>query len=342
MNPSSGGADNASRIIPAARPSLKDVARVAGVGAGTVSRVINGQTKVSADSRARVLAAIEQLDYRPDAAAGALRRGTSGSIGLLVEDVADPFYSQLNATIEEALIPLGLTLLTASSARSPQRAMRALQGLVSRRVDALIVTFPEDADEAFLERERAAGTAVVFVDRLPRSLDADSVVTNNRGGAKVAVEHLIARGHSRIALINDRRGLYTADERRAGWQEAHAISGLPTEQRLVRSGSPDNRAIEDALRSMLALPDPPTAVFSGNNRIAVAVLRAMRALAVRLDHVGFDDLELADLLDPPLTIVAQDPHAMGRAAVERVVSRMSGDHGPTTALVLEPRLVIRS
>ncbi|WP_300266341.1 LacI family DNA-binding transcriptional regulator [Microbacterium sp.] len=342
MNQSSEGADSVRRIVPAARPTLKDVARVAGVGAGTVSRVLNHQNRVSADTRARVLAAIAQLEYRPDASAGALRRGTSGSIGLLVEDVADPFYSQLNATIEEALIPLDLTLLTASSARSPERAMRALQGLVSRRVDALIVTFPEDADETFLKREGAAGTAVVFVDRPPRSLDADSVLTNNRGGAKRAVEHLIARGHSRIALVNDRQGLYTADERRAGWQQAHATAGLPSDLRLVMSGSPDDRFIEDALRSMLALSDPPTAVFSGNNRIAVGVLRALRALGVRLDHVGFDDLELSDLLDPPLTVVAQDPYAMGRAAVERVVSRMAGDEGPATTLVLEPQLVIRS
>lgn len=260
----------------------------------------------------------------------------------MVEDVADPFYSQLNGSIEEALIPLDLTLLTASSARSPERAMRVLQGLVSRRVDALIVTFPEDADETFLERERAAGTAVVFVDRPPRLIDADSVVTNNRGGAKGAVEHLIARGHSRIAVINDRHGLYTADERLAGWKDAHYAAGLPADERLVVRGTPDGRAIEDALRSMCALSDPPTAVLSGNNLISVAVLRAMRALGRQLEYVGFDDFELADLLDPPLTVVAQDPQAMGRAAVERVVSRMAGDDGPSTMLMLEPRLVIRA
>lgn len=341
MSSASEGVDAGSRVNPTARPTLKDVARAAGVGAGTVSRVLNGRDKVSADSRARVLAAIQQLGYWPDAAAGALRRGTSGSIGLLVEDVADPFYSQLNATIEESLIPLDLMLVTASSTRSPERTMRALQSLVSRRVDALIVTFPEGADEALLERERAAGTAVVFVDRPPRTLVADAVIMNNRGGARSAVDHLISRGHTRIALLNDRPGLYTADERWAGWHEAHTAAGLATDPELVMSGSPDERAIEQMLSSMLMMSDPPTAVFSGNNRITVAVLRAMRALGVRLDHVGFDDLELADLLDPPLTIVAQDPWAMGRAAVERAVSRMAGEEGPATTLVLEPRLVIR-
>jgi len=342
MDPSSAPADSTNRLLSPGRPTLKDVARVAGVGAGTVSRVLNDQKKVSADSRARVLAAIEELAYRPDAAAGALRRGTTGSIGLLVEDVADPFYSQLNATIEEELIPHGLTLLTASSARSPERAMRALRDLVSRRVDALIVTLPEDTDEAFLARERAAGTAVVFVDRPPSTLDADAIVTDNRGGAARAVEHLISRGHSRIALINDRAGMYTADERRAGWEQAHAAAGIGTDPRLVLSGPPDGPTIERSLRSMLALEEPPTAVFSGNNRIAVSVLRAMRSLGVQLDHVGFDDLELADLLDPPLTIVAQDPHAMGRAAVARAMERMAGETGPAIELMLEPRLVVRS
>ncbi|WP_144720269.1 LacI family DNA-binding transcriptional regulator [Agrococcus jejuensis] len=324
------------------RPTVKDVARVAGVGVGTVSRVLNAEGKVSADSRSRVTAAIDELGYVRDTAARELRRGASASVGLLVEDVADPFYSQLHRAVESALDRHDLTVLAASSGGSSSQVRRIVDGLAARRVEGLVVTMPMDADESRLASMQRDGVHVVFVDRPALTFEADSVLTDSRRGARMGIEHLLARGHRRIAVLLDDARNFTSGERLAGVLDAIDAAGLARDAVEVSQAAPDVEAVAARLASLLAGEEPPTAIFSGNNRTTVATLRATRALGVRLDVVGFDDLELADLLDPPLTVVAQDASAIGAIASQLLVDRLDGHDGPARRRLVDPVLIVRA
>ncbi|GAA2175994.1 LacI family DNA-binding transcriptional regulator [Agrococcus versicolor] len=324
------------------RPTVKDVAREAGVGVGTVSRVLNAQGAVSADSRSRVLAAVASLEYVRDTAARELRRGASASVGLLVEDVADPFYSQLHRSVESTLERHDLTLLAASSGGSSSQVRRIVDGLAARRVEGLVVTMPMDADESRLASMQRDGVHVVFVDRPAVTFEADSVRTDSRLGARLGIEHLLSRGHRRIAVLLDDARNHTSGERMAGVHDAIQGAGLGPDAVVLSQEAPDADAIGARLAHLFASDAPPTAVFTGNNRTTVAMLRASRALGVRLDAVGFDDLELADLLDPPLTVVAQDPAAIGAIAAQMLVDRLAGHEGAARLHLVAPSLVVRA
>lgn len=323
------------------RATIKDVARLAGVGVGTVSRVVNGMPEVSAASVEAVNKAIETLGYRRNDSARTLRTGATESIGLLVEDVADPFFSLLNRAVEDEVVRRGSVLLTASSSKNPDRARQLILTFCSRRVDGLIITLPEGSDEDYLVREHAAGVPMVFVDRPPQRVAADVVLTDNRGGAVQGVHHLISRGHRRIACITDRAELYTAQERVNGYREALAASGIPYDPALVFSASLQRDRIEAKLGAMLTEPDPPTAIFTGNNRSAVIVIGAMRKHGVRMAMVAFDDFELADIVEPGITVVAQDPHAMGVKAMELLQARLQGSREPFQTITMDTRLIQR-
>lgn len=332
MQPSRGGK----------RPTVKDVARLAGVGVGTVSRVLNDAGKVSDKSRSRVQAAVTELQYVRATAARELRSGASSSIGLLVEDVADPFYSQVYRSVESVLEDHGFTLLAASSGGSATQVRRLIGGLAARRVEGLVVTMPVDADESQLASLQQTGVHIVFVDRPALTMDADSVRTDNRLGARLAIEHLLERGHRRIVVLLDDARNFTSGERLLGVEDAIAGAGLGKEAVLVSQEQPHDDAIVARLARAALEREAPTAVFCGNNRTSVATLRAFRDRGERLDIVGFDDLELADLLDPPLTVVAQDAAAIGETTARLLIERLGGHDGPARALLLEPALVDRS
>ncbi|WP_308011102.1 LacI family DNA-binding transcriptional regulator [Streptomyces sp. AC495_CC817] len=335
MAPESSGTGSTSR------PRIKDVARLAGVGVGTVSRVVNGGANVSAASAEAVERAIEALGYRRNESARGLRIGATESIALLVEDVADPFFSLLNRAVEDEVIERGSVLLTASSSKDARRARELILTFCARRVDGLVVTLPESGDEEYLLAEQRAGTPMVFVDRPPRTFDADTVIADNRGGAREGVAHLLAQGHLRIACITDRADLFTASERLAGYRRALDDAGVAFDPSLVFSAAPDAAAIDAELARMLASASPPTAVFAGNNRTCVHVISALHLRGAQLAVVGFDDFELADLVVPGITVIAQDPQLMGRTAMDLLLARIDGADEPPRRVVLGTRLVAR-
>lgn len=326
---------------PNARSTMKDVARVAGVGVGTVSRVVNGKSNVSEESVAAVNAAIERLGFRRNDSARMLRTGATASIGLLVEDVADPFFSLLNRSVEEEVLRRDSVLLTASSDKDPERARKMILTFCARRVDGLVITLPEGGDEEYLRAELDAGTSMVFVDRPPRVLDVDAVIVDNRGGARTGVAHLIGYGHRRIACFTDRPDLYTASERIAGYRAALEEAGIPFDPELVYSSATTREPVDEPLGRMLASDDPPTAVFAGNNRTSVNVIGALRIHNTSLAIVGFDDFELADVVVPGITVVAQDPKAMGQIAMRMLYKRLDGDVSPSQTITLNTRLIVR-
>jgi len=324
------------------RPTIRDVAQAAGVSVKTVSRVLNDEPYVRPKTAAQVRSAATRLGFQRHEAAASLRRLDSSThvVGLVIEDVSNPFYSIVVRAVEEVARSRGYLLLVASSDEDPQKEREVLRAFCSRRVDALIVV-PAGTDHDFLASELEAGTAVVFVDRPGRVGKADSVIAANAAGARRGVEHLASHGHRRIAYIGDAPGIYTADERKRGYLDALAAMEIEPDETLIRVGVQNVAAAERETAELLALPRPPTAVFAGNNRLTVGVVRALRRQDRDVAVVGFDDFELADTLDPPVTVVAQDASLLGRTAAELVFSRLDGESGPARHLILDAALIVR-
>jgi LacI family transcriptional regulator, galactose operon repressor len=186
------------------------------------------------------------------------------------------------------------------------------------------------------------GTPAVFIDRPPEdALEADVVLIDNVGGAHAGVAHLIEHGHRRIACLADLPGIFTARERRRGYDEALREHGVPVDESLVCVGEHDVAGAQKAMAGLLALAEPPTAVFTGNNRLTVGALRAIQAAGAGTALVGFDDLELADMLATPVTVVAHHPAEMGRRAAELLCRRMAGEELPPQRVVLPTHLIVR-
>lgn len=322
------------------RPTMKDVAARAGVGLKTVSRVVNGEPGVTTDTERRVREAIEELGFRRNDSARVLRKGRTATVGLVLEDLADPFYGPLNRAVEEVARTHGALLINGSSAEDPDRERELALALCARRVDGLIV-IPAGDDHRYLEPEIRAGVATVFVDRPAGGIEADVVLSDSFGGARDGVAHLIAAGHRRIGFIGDHPRIHTATERLRGYREAMARAGLPVSEAWVSLGSTAPERVTAAAGAMLSGPEPVTAVFAGNNRVTVTVVRVLAGLPRPVALVGFDDFELADLLRPGVTVVAQDPAALGRVATDRLFQRLAGTPLPPTRIELPTRLVPR-
>jgi LacI family transcriptional regulator len=335
--------DLSQRRAAARRPTMKDVAAVAGVSLSTVSRVVNGADVDAALAR-RVQEAAQLLGYRRDHAASTLRRADrkSRSLGLIFEDVANPLFSVVHRGVEDVARARGVLTFAASSDDDPDAERELAQAFSERGVDGLIIV-PAGNDHSYLLREREAGTAIVFVDRPPRLLEADAVLTDNAEGVRNAVARLVERGHRRIGYLGDRRRIYTAAERYRGFREALAEHGIEEDDGSVRLDLYDSALAHDAARELLTGGDPPTALLAGQNLITLGAVHALRELDLQhtIALIGFDDITLADAVEPGLTVVAQDPVALGRRAAELVFSRLDGYSGPARTVIVPSTLIAR-
>jgi len=330
--------------VARSRATMRDVAALAKVSLKTVSRVVNGEPGVSPVLARRVMAARERLGYRHDLTASSLRRsdGRSRTIGVVLEDVANPFASTLHRAIEDVAVKRRVLVLAGSSDEDEEREQQLVSAFASRRVDGLIIQ-PSSHDHSYLLAERNAGTPVVFVDRPPSFLDADAVVTDNVAGIRQAVRHLLDHGHRRIAYLGDLHSIATAAERHQGYIEELAEHNIAVDKQLVRL---DLRGIEKAQAAageILQGSRPPTAVIAGQNLITIGAFRALRELGLhkRVALVGFDDFLLADLLEPAITVVAQDPAAIGRTAAGVLFRRLDGDRSPSQVHTVKSRMIAR-
>jgi LacI family transcriptional regulator len=320
---------------------MTDVARTAGVSLKTVSRVVNEEPGVRPETAELVHDAIRSLGFRRNDMARALRRGQrSQTLGLIIEDVSNPFYSAIARGVEEVARNRGLLVIIASSDEDPERERDLVRLLCERRVDGLLIV-PAGDDQSFLQPELSLGTRAVFIDRPPGRLEADAVLLDNVGGARGGVEHLLAQGHRRIGMVGDAVTIFTAVERLRGYREALEAAGLGVDEALVRLGVHGTTAAEAATRELLALPEPPTALFSGNNRITIGALRALDVHDRRVALVGFDDFELAEMLALPVTVIAYDAAELGRQAAELLARRLAGDARPPGQVVLPTNLIAR-
>ena len=323
---------------------MREVAALAGVSLKTVSRVINAEPAVSDDVRSRVVGAIQRLDYRHDHAASSLRRSDrkTSTIGVLLEDVANPFSSALHREIEDVALRRGVLVLAGSSDEDEAREQQLIAAFTSRRVDGLIIV-PASHDHSYLLSERRAGTSMVFVDRPPAFLDADSILTDNQAGARQGVAHLIAYGHRRIGYLGDLMTITTAADRYQGYEQELAAARIALDPQLARLNVHGIDRADAATVELLSLPEPPSALFTSQNLLTIGASRALHRLDLhhRIALVGFDDVLLADLLEPGITVIAQDPSTMGQKAAEQLFRRIDGDQSPSVHLVVPTRLITR-
>ncbi len=300
--------------------TMHDVARHAGVSAKTVSRVFNDDPHVRPETRGRVQAAIQELNYVPNMLARTFRDGKDAVLGLAVPDLADPFFAAMIDSIEQVADTYGVAVMITGLNRDPGRERDSLQALLRRQVIGLVVC-PVSADQSYL-KPWAARTPIVFVDRPAGRLTADTIVQDDLGGGRLATAHLIAHGHTRIAFIGDSPGQTTTRLRLEGYHQALAGAGLRADPDLVLLDLPSHRETETAAAGLMRSDRPPTAVFSSNTRCTVGVLRALQ----RLDRAGtalvsFGDISLSTVLHPALTVIDQDPGRLGRVAAERLFVR---------------------
>jgi LacI family transcriptional regulator len=323
---------------------MPDVAALAGVSLSTVSRVVNGEEAVRPDLAERVRDAIEMLGYRRDLTASNLRRAdrVSASVGLLVEDVSNPFFSALHRGFEEVARRRRVLTFVGSSDEDPERERELVQAFCARRVDGLVIA-PVARDQSYLARELQAGMAVVFIDRPPDAIYADAVIIDNAGAASDAVDHLVAAGHRRIGFLGDRLQVYTAGRRLAGYRRACDRHDLPSDDALVRSELANSELSFEAATELVGGPKPPTALLCAQNLITVGAVRALRELGLQhqVAMVGIDDVMMADALEPGVTVVAQDPVGIGRAAAERLFARLDGESSPVQRTVVRTELIVR-
>ncbi|HET8595588.1 MAG TPA: LacI family DNA-binding transcriptional regulator [Intrasporangium sp.] len=323
----------------ATRPTMADVAAEANVSVKTVSRVVNHEDGVRPDTAARVVAVMERLGFRRIDNTRPLRLGRTNTIGLVVEDLANPFYSQIGAAVEREARIRQHQLITASAEGSPSRERAVLAELLARRVDGLVVV-PAGATPSVDADVLASGTPIVYLDRPVRG-EADMILSDNHGGIRSAMEHLVAHGHRRVGFLGDDPEFWTARQRREAFVGVHGDLHLPGTP-LVSMGPHTVATVGEALTTWTRSKDPVTAIITGNNRITVHTLRAMRRLGLPLALVGYDDFELADLIDPPVTVIHQDPAAMGQRAAQQLFARLLGEEPRATTVVMPTRLIVRA
>lgn len=317
--------------------TMRDVAARAGVSTKTVSRVFNDDPHVLPETRALVERAMRDLNYVPNVLATTFRAGRTSAVGVAIPDIVDPFFAAIARAVEDTARERGLSTMVTSLGDNPDDERPAIESMLGRQLSGLIIA-PVGVDHSWLERWREH-TPIVFVDRAPVGLETDTFTEADTDGAVEAVEHLLGRGHRRIAYIGDVVHLSTETNRLAGWRQALQTAGIRPEDELVQTYVSDRTDAEAAVARLRALPDPPTAIFSANARCSMVLAHVLREDPIAM--VGFGDFPMADTLTPSVTVIDQDPRRLGVLAAERIFARLAGDEGATSSTVLDVALVER-
>jgi LacI family transcriptional regulator len=323
---------------------MRDVAALAGVSLSTVSRVINAEPTVAEEFVSRVRRAATQLNYQHNLAASELRRrvGPPSTIGLLIQDVSNQFSASIFRSVEDYAHKNRVSVLASNVDEDPDRERQLVATLVSRRVNGLIIV-PAGQDQSYLQTEQRSGTPIVFLDRPPCLLAADHVLSDNLDGSLKGVLHLVRHGHRRIGYLGELSTYLPANLRHAGYVEALRRSRIRLDVTIVKRELRSEEDARAACLEILGVADSPTALFAAHNRLTVGAIQALRSLGLekRTAIVGFDDFELADMLQPAVSVVAQDPVEIGRLGAEILFRRMSGDDSPVREHVVATRFIMR-
>ncbi len=314
------------------KPTMADVARAANVSTATVSRVLRGEEGVSsAETKARVLASAAKLGYIVNGVASSMRSRQTRTVGLVIADVANPWFGQLAAGVESVLGPAGFSVILANTNNSVEREQAAVRTLLQKQVDALVVA-SSSADGEHLRDAADRGTRIVLVDAELPGLDVDSVTIDNEAAARAATEHLLEAGHEDIAIVAGGPGPASDRARLDGYTHALAERGVTLRPEYVRTGSVTFDGGRAAVAGMLALPRRPSAIFATNNLMTVGALVAIADAGLQvpadISIVGIDDLEWYPIANPAITAVYESAAEMGRRAAERLLLRLRRQRQP--------------
>jgi len=326
--------------------NMKEIARMAGVSLGTVSHVLNRSAPVREPLRRRVEEAVQAVGYQPSALARGLRRDKTNMIGMVIPDVTNPFFPAVVRGAEDTAFANGYRLVLCNTDNDHSKELVHLNELRTYLPSGLIV-IPSDFSDLTRQAEsyQKSGAAVVCVDRLPRRWHGDSVTAANEQGAYAAIRHLIQLGHRRIAAIAGPLHLTNSEQRLCGFRRAMAEAGLSVAPEYLQESSFDLAGGRSRAMLLLRMLPRPTAIFGGNDMIAMGVLQAIHELGLRCPEdvsvMGFDDLDFAALINPPLASVLQPGYQLGATAARILLDRVHGDDGPARHIVLPTELRIR-
>ncbi len=323
-----------------------EVARLADVGTMTVSRVLNSSVHVSAETARRVHEAIERLGYRPNEMARGLRGAKSKSIGLIVPSLTDPFFAICAHNVNAVAQSKGYSTIITTSNENPDTEFSEAEWMLQKHVEGLVLCPSVGRNSRFSDKIFQRIPIISF-DRPLQGSRFSSVVVDNHVGAKLGTQHLIEHGHKRILFLGDRPDLFTIRTRHQGYRRALLDAGLKTGE-CLDCDSED--LVFKYVKTALAGKNPPTAFFSGNNRISRYLFRALRNLGVRVPTdiatVGFDDFDMADMMQPPLTVIRQPVEALGKTAAEALFNQFKAKAEDWPAkgsrITLKVELVLRS
>jgi LacI family transcriptional regulator len=326
--------------------NMKDIAKIARVSLGTVSHVLNNSARVREPLRKRVLDAVQAAEYQPSQLARGLRRDKTNVIGMIIPDITNPFFPAVVRGAEDVAFSNGYRLILCNTDNDHSKELVHLTELRTYLPAGLIVIPSNFSDlTAQAESYRRAGTGVVCVDRLPRNWAGDSVTANNEEGSKLATRHLIHLGHKRLAMIVGPQHLTNAKDRLNGFKKAIREAKLQVAPEYIQETTFDKQGGYVKATLLLRLIPRPTAIFAGNDMIALGALRAMHEAGLRcpddVSLMGFDDLDIAESTNPSLSSVSQSGYQLGTTAAGILLDRLQGDKGPAKHFILDTALKLR-
>jgi LacI family transcriptional regulator len=328
-------------------PTIYDVAERAGVSAMTVSRVINGKRDVKPSTKEKVLKAIEELGYVPNSFARSFVLQKTSSIGLIISDITNPFFTTLARGVEDTAMKNQFNVILCNTDEDPEKEQIYLEVLLRKRIDGIILA-SASGKRGPLKNILMRDLPLVLIDRRIEHLDSVDVVRgDNVLGAYLLTKHLTSLGHRRIGIIVGNRHISTATERVEGYKRALTESGIPVEEGLIRFGRYSKEDGYRLAKDLLTMDNPPTAIFGGNNFIAIGAIRAIRDLGLKVPEdvglVSFDDIESLSEVYPFFTVVTQPAYSMGVIATELLIRRIEGRDKvkEKREVVLQPELIIR-
>jgi len=326
--------------------TIRDVARLSGVSPMTVSRVINDSERVSPETRKRVEDAISELGYVPSRLARGLSRQRTGTLAVIVPDVANPFFTAVVRAAEEVARRADYHVILCDTRADLSVERDVIEELIAHRVEGIVIAPVSDRSAAHLRRLAAFGVPFVLIDRTIPGVDCDVVLGDSSGGARQLVDHLVSLGHRRIGFIVELDDVSTARDRRAGYEAALNAAGIAFDPALVAHAAPDPSGGTAGMAKLLELEERPTAVFTVNNLVALGAIEAVRAAGLEVPDdvalVCFDDIEYASRLYPFLTAMEQPAQTFGTLGTQLLLERIEG-RGPERRheVVLPGEFIIR-
>lgn len=334
-----------NEITPLRRVTIIDIAKAAGVSPSTVSLVLQKNARISAETRQRVEEAIQRLGYKYNRSAANLRRQTSQAIGLIINDICNPFFAELTAGVQQGLEGTDFLVFLVEAGDDIERQSRVYRSLEEHGIGGLIIFPASETKPEFLERIAAGGTPICVAVRRPPDADVDYVGPDNRLAGRMATRHLIELGHKRIAFIGGGVQSPSRIDRVAGYRDALQRAGIKFNPELCTDSLPTRANAIIDFNKVLDLPEPPTAAIGYNDNVAITIMHGLRLRGIEPGRefaiVGIDGTSEAELAYPALTTVALHAHEIGRRAAELVLERIRIPARIHENVILRPSLIVR-